>query len=60
MLRKANIYFLIIFVSFVCSVSSYGADQRIWKLGGVHSVGAPETIGLNKFSSGNRHIYNPC
>ena len=27
-----------------------GADKISWKLGGVHSVGSPETIGLKKFA----------
>lgn len=44
-----------IFLSLVCFVlalngSSYGAEQIIWRLGGVHAVTAPETIGLNKFA----------
>jgi tripartite ATP-independent transporter DctP family solute receptor len=50
MKRKGVVY--LVFVALYLSLTgvSLGADTVVWRLGGVHAVTAPETIGLNKFS----------
>jgi len=47
-----KIGFVLLFTVFVLSIFSValGAEKITWRLGGVHAVTAPETIGLNKFA----------
>lgn len=47
---KGIIFFLFVALFLSSAGVSLAADNVIWRLGGVHAVTAPETIGLNKFA----------
>ena len=50
MFNKSMMAMLMIFSILLISGVTLGAEKTTWKLGGVHSVGSPETIGLKKFA----------
>lgn len=48
--KRGAIIVAIVVGSLTLTGLAMGAEKGVWRLGGVHAVTAPETLGLNKFS----------